>query len=478
MHSIRCVPALLLCLLAALAQPSFAGDEPPVGPPAPEKFRLAEPINLPPAAMRGVLKRRLDRIVEVISGDLTYLDTISFTERYLTETPREEALKSLRERAETGSKYEVLETRFSSAATINAWARDTNKRGSFITIRLSVEQTRPHRIDSLEIVAAPQPGSDSARAWLEFDDVLANRPFRTAMIAVEVNAEGATRIIHSTIPDQRLGMGTMGMLFTHLALAELIGEGDAGGTSWDKPLRIEESLRSLPDSPTSHLPGGTELPLIEYARRAMLRGDSTCADHLIAHLGRERIELARDRVRATAAAHAGIEPLPGGEPFLTIMENYRLKCGVSTLINRYASATNDERRALLDTEVPKSEIDLTLLELWKKPQELLRVGWTATPRELVEAGSRMIKLSRLSGNAPAVDALRPMGNRRQASGLQQPISLSAGEPGAQASLWIDERAEGRAIIMAIIFNIEKRPLPEQETAALFARAVEIVSMTP
>lgn len=475
MQPLRCVPALLLCLLAALAPPSFAGDEPPVGPPAPEKTQLAEPINPPPAAMRGILKRRLDRIIEVISGDVASADSISFTERYLSTTPRDEALKSLRERGQSGSKYEVLETRFANAASINAWARDTNKRGSFITIRLSVEQTRPHRIDSLEIAAAAQPGTDSARAWRDFDEAIASKPFRTAMIAVEVNAEGPPRVIHATNPDERLGIGTFGMLFTHLALAELIGE---GGTTWDKLLSIAESLRSLPDSPTSRLPGGTEMPLLEYARRAMLRGDSTCADHLVAHLGRERVELARDRVRATAAAHAGIDPLPGGEPFLTIMENYRLKCGVSTLISRYASATNGERRALLEAEVPNAEIDLTLLELWKKPQELLRVGWTATPRELAEAGTRLIELARRPGNGPAIDALRPMGSRRQASGLPQPISLSAGEPGAQASLWIDERAEGRAIIMAIIFNIEKRPLPEQETAALFARAVEIVSMTP
>ncbi len=472
MHRTRHLVAALLILLAALAPPAPAQ---PVGPPDPNQGESIAPIASNAGTRRLTLNRRLDLVMAILKGEFDRMDEVRFTEGFVSTTPREQAVAHLREKARPSEGFEVLHTKFFDDVTIGAWARSKTDRTSFITIRLSIEPTQPHRIDRLDIEPVPAPGSDNTNAWRALDESLEGKPFRTALAVIEIKPDGSHTTIHSVSPDERLGIGTMGTLFTHLALAELIAE---GGASWDKPLSIDESLRSLPDSRTSHLAGGVELSLSQYSRRAMTEGDNTCADHLFAHLGRERIEWARDRVRAAAAKEADIEAPTGSEPFLSTMENYRLKCGVTPLITRYADAPNDERRRLLETEVPKAEVDLTLLKLWKRPQELLRVGWTASPRELCEAGARLLELSKKPGNEWSIDALRPPEKRFAPGGASFTASRTAGEPGALAGLWINQRADGRAFIMAIVFNSEGRPVQEDQSAEIVAKALEVFMQTP
>lgn len=427
-------------------------------------------------AQRAAAKSRLDLVMSILNGEFDRMDEVRFSENFVSATPRDEAVALLRRTAAPEKGFEVLQTKYFDNVTIGAWARSQADREKFITIRLAVEANQPHRIDRLEILDSPPPGPGSANLWRELDESLAGKPFRAGVAVMELRPDGTRAMIHQVSPDERLGIGTMGTIFTHLAVAELIGEGAA---TWDKKLAIDESLRSLPDTRTSRLPGGTELSLSQYSRRAMSEADNTCADHLFAHLGRERIEFARNRIRATAARDAGVDPatIPGGEPFLSVMENYRLKCGVTTLITRYAEASNDERRRLLDTEVANAEIHLTLLKLWKKPQELLRVGWTASPRELCEVGARLTELSRAPGGEWATGALRSAQQASPRLDVPSPTSRVAGEPGAEAALWMTPRADGRTIIAAIIFNSDA-PLDETQTKAITSRALEIVAIIP
>ncbi|MBL8746089.1 MAG: serine hydrolase [Phycisphaerae bacterium] len=425
---------------------------------------------------RAAAKARLDLIIAVLNGDLDRLDEVRFTESFITKTPRDQAIASIREVSIPGQGYDVLQTRRFDDLTIGAWIRSKANRDTYFTIRLGIEPIQPHRIDQLEIKSVPPPGSDLTAPWRELDEAIAKKSFRTGLAVMELRPDGSHDMIHMLNPDDRRGIGTMGALFVHLALAELI---DEGGATWDKKLAIDETLRSLPDTRTSKLAGGVELSLSQYARRAMAEADNTCADHLLAHLGRERVELARDRIRAAAARDADLDPAtrPGGEPFLSIMENYRLKCGVTTLITRYAEATNDERRLLLENEVPNAEIHLTLLQLWKKPQELLRVGWTASPRELCFVGATLIQLSSKPNSAWAIDALRPPQQAAAQLGTTFVASRVGGEPGADAGLWIAPRNDGRMIIMSLIFN-DDAPLVADQTNAIKAKAIEILSIIP
>lgn len=467
--------ASLFCLQAALMAPtalSARAEEQPAGPsvaPAPAGDRSF-------ARLRPVLRKRLDLILESMGGENDRFDELRFTEAFIARTPRDVAIEQFRRAVAVSGGFEPLETRQLEPNMIGAWVRAKNNRRSLWILRLAVESVPPHRIDRLDLDAAPIPGPPIEESWAAFDESVSKARFRTAMAAFERRSDGTLHLLHAIDPDSRLAVGTFGTIWAHLALAEFIND---GGASWDRGLVFDDSLRSLPPGRTSALEPGAELPLREFARRAARDGDNTAAEHLIAMLGRERIEQARDRVREQAAAAAGIDPPPGGEPYLTTIEFYRLKCGATDLITRYADALTFERqRELLETEVAQTEVDPTLYRAWAAPQELKRVGWLATPRELCHLGARLFELSRSEGQSWALDALRAQAPDESAPKQSSTARSIAGEPGALAGLWIFERADGRAIILAMIMNRDRRAIPDRESSSLMADAIEILSRVP
>lgn len=463
---IAVIGALLLGGGAASAQPVDPGASGPVAP-----------TSSNPKVLRAAARSRLDDVLSALGGQLDRADSIRFSEEFLVATPREQAIEAIKRNASPEGGYEVLETRFFDQRTIGAWVRAKSDRTRYLTVRLGIEAIQPHRISVLEIKPAPPPGTSTGGTWGELDALIAEQPFRVSVAAMERRADGSLVMLHEVAPDARMGLGAMGTIFAHLALAGLVSE---GGATWERPLAFDDSLRSLPDSRSSMLVLGTELPLSEYAHRAMSENDNTCADHLITMLGRERIERSRDAVRAAAAAQAGVDPasLAAGEPFLSVMENYRLKCGVTMLIKRYAEGSNEERRRLLEEEVPKSEVHPTLLRLWAKPQELARVGWTATARELCHVGGRLAELAAQPGGAWALDALRVPDRDQPGKPLSVIAGRQAGEPGAMAGLWIIPRGGDRFVIVAMICNNDQRVLAAERTAKLAAKLLDVASAVP
>lgn len=462
---LRALP--ILGLAALLAAPVAARDpDPNVGPPAPDKPIGMAPLRPSENTLQEILRKRLDTVLALLAGEDDRAAELSFSEVFLASTPRDAALASLREHASPPDGYEVLQTRRFDSTTLGAWVRARSDRRKLLIVTVGIEAVQPNRLVRLSIRPAPEPGANPEAAWRDVDNSIAALPFTTALAAVRIERDGTVSMIHARDADARLGIGTMGTLFIHLALAQLV---DEGGASWDQPLMINDTLRSLPENRTSRLVGA-ELPLKELSARAMIENDNTAADHLATFLGRERIELARDAIRAASAKQAGTEPPPGGEPFLLTLENLRLKCGATNLIARYAEANSDARRRLLETDVPQSAVDPTLLRVWTRPQELTRVGWTASTRELALVAARLVELSRKNGQQSALDALR----KRHGDAARR----IAGEPGALASLWIDARTDGRTYVLAITFNSDTGPIPENAVAEIIAMATDALSMTP
>lgn len=465
-----------LAALGFLLAPFFVlqpGVAQPVGPTDTQSGGPVLPVDSNPRLVRAAARTRLQHVLTALGGNFDNLDSIRFSETFLVHTPREQALESIKSSASAGG-YEVLETRFFDAGSIGAWLRAKTEPSKFLTVRLSVETIQPHRINSLEIKDAVPPGAATKPDWEGLDALAGSQTFDTAIAVMERRADGSVTMIHERSPDSRMGLGALGTLFAHLALSEWIAE---GGSTWDSPLAIDDSLRSLPDSRTSLLAAGTVLPLSEYSHRAMGENDNTCADHLITYLGRERIERSRDLVRAAAEQPAG-NALPGGEPFISVMENYRLKCGVTMLIKHYAEADNAERRRMLEDEVAKAEVHPTFLRLWSKPQELDRVGWTATARELCFAGARLIELSEGGAGRWALDALRVPDRDEKPGTLTKVAGRAAGEPGAQAGIWIVPKGEGRMVIAAYICNSRQSSLSSDQVSKISTKLLSTASGMP
>lgn len=471
MHRTRTSHAALLILLVALVSSASAQPVAPVGPAAPvdpASERLA-------AAMKPVLDQRLDLFLELLNGRREREDELVFTEEVLQARPLEAILAEIRQAAESSDGFEVLERRQLGRNLIGAWLRAKRDRRALRILKIGVEISPSRRIEEFSLLPTTGPREDPGAAWRVFDELVGAFQFRVGCFAGEVSPDGTVTESHSTSGDDRLAVGTLGMIWAHLALADWITE---GGASWNDPLMIDESLRCLPDSRTSVLPAGESLSLMVHANRALVDSDNTAAEHLVAMLGRLRVERARDQVRV-AAGRGGERAQPtDGEPFLSPAEMYRLKCGVTDLVNRYAAATNADRRAMLDNEVPESQVDAALFLGWNKPQQLERVGWHASPRELCVALARLWGRCKVGGECKSISLLS---SRRPDAHAQEgcvSVALKGGEPGAIAAAWLRERPDGRVMVMAVIVNDPKRPVPADDSAAIVVRALDALSKTP
>lgn len=448
--------------------------EPPPSPaPADAEARVSPRVG---GLLRPILRQRLDLVLELLNGRYDRMEELVFTEDLEAETPVAGVRERIRGLAHRAGGFTVLETRQLEPTVMGAWLRMNAVRRSLWILKVGIEVMPPRRINRFELARAPLPGVDSTALWSEFDAMLKGQPFTTSFLAVELRPDGGRKVLHAVNPDQRLGIGLMGTLWAHLALSELVAD---GGEAWNRPLAFDESLRSLPASATTNVEPGTELPLWEYAARAMRDNDSTAAEHLIALLGRERIEQARDGVRARAAAESGEAGPPGGEPFLTPLEFHKLKCGVTNLVMRYADSMNDARRRLLADEVPQAVVDPMLYHAWRSPQALDTVGWQASARELVLALCRLKELASAEGGERALEALTPPPRAdTPAEWWTRSARRTAGEPGALACLWLLEDPTGRTFVMALIFNRHDRPLNSPTTAAIAAKALENMASLP
>jgi hypothetical protein len=420
--------------------------------------------------MKAVLEQRMDLFLELLEGRRDREDELVFTEEVLGERPLARIIDEIRAAAVSSEGFELLERRQLDRNTIGAWLRAKRDRSLWI-LRVGVEVAPSRRIEEFSLTASEGPRVDPDEAWRVFDGLVDGSGFTVGCFAGELGPDGALREIHSKSGDDRLAIGTLGMIWAHAALAEWIAE---GGATWDDPLMIDESLRCLPESRTSVLAPGEILPLKTHARRALVEADNTAAEHLAAMLGRERIERARDRLRAEANTR---DEVTDGEPFLTPAEMYRLKCGATSLVNRYAAAANDERRRMLEEDVPKSDVSAALFLTWDKPQQIGRVGWHASAREMCMTLAGLWGACRERKGCEAASLLTSTRTEHKRDDGCVSIALAGGEPGAIAAAWLRERPDGRVIVLAVIINDPATPIPERQSAGIVAKALDALSRT-
>ncbi|HBS28452.1 MAG TPA: hypothetical protein DEB06_03150 [Phycisphaerales bacterium] len=431
-----------------------------------ERFRV--PMRLPDETPSGrAAWAHLDRVVALVTGE----EGAVFDEEALSPALKASvSVPQLREAvtgfASRNGGATALGRRLFDARTATVGLK-TGADGKLWTLTVRVEEDEPHRIDLLALDAAPQPRPGGYDGWAVLDADLSTMGVAAGFSAWEVREDGSLRLLNRWRGDRLMSIGTASTLFVVGATADAVREGRA---RWDQTLAVESALVSVPPGRFAGFVGDEAPPVGEFTRAALAERDATASDHLLLRVvGREGAEARLRRTREEALRVTGADEAARARamaapmaPFLSIHELFKIKCTVDGfLVKEFAEATEVERRALLAPggAVAESVAESQFVAAWRKPQDVLKVGWLATPDEMSIELARLWTLSREEG----MDGLRYALGPAEGEAFDQRVwrsvaAVRGGEPGSIATAWVAERVDGRVFVVAMIVNDEWKPL--------------------
>ncbi|MBL9030677.1 MAG: serine hydrolase [Phycisphaerae bacterium] len=321
--------------------------------------------------------------------------------------------------------------------------------GAHTRIRVGVDAEG--RIDTLWFAPAPEYNATGVDAWADADAMLTRLKGPTGALslgAYEIAGDGLPRAVHRLGADRPLAIGSAFKLYVLGALAEEVAAGRIG---WDLPLAIKDTLKSLPSGTMQHHQEGLEFPISRFAERMISISDNTATDHLLALLGRARVE---DYVSRTSE-HAGLN-----RPFLSTMDMFRLKLGPDrTLAQRYADADEPGRRALLDGEVATTIPSFAAAALWRAPFLVDRVEWFASADDLARVMADLHRLERADPELARVLRVNP-GLAFDAADWTSVAFKGGSEPGVLSLTWLLTRRDGRVFVLSLTWNDTSKPVEQ------------------
>ena len=462
-------------LLAAIGPfPVDAGSGPRLLRAPGPRVALAVP---PPAisAPTSPVGEQLGWIVEQIDGAARKLRQSEivdrFTEEFLTALPAKEMLATLRELARslpavTLARFEGTTTETHATAIVTTDAVDDWR------ITIGVEEAPPHRIETLFMAPAPYPAPfpDPPSDWATFDAWLASLAPRVGFQAAEV-VNGAAREIHGYEAERPLAIGSAFKLYV---LGELARQIAAGEATWDEPLTIRDQLRSLPSGEMRLLPAGTRRPLRVMAEEMIATSDNTATDHLIARLGRERIEAA-----LPALGHAG----PALDiPLLMTREwfAFQLRLDFTDVLTYLAAETAGRRDFLTDRVAPLAN-ELTEVETftWSRPRQIETIEWFASPADLCRAVASLDGLAAEPALAPLSDLLSAVPGIVFDARVWSYVGYKGGyETGVYNNTWLLERGDGRRFALTATINDPWQEIDAETLIRLMVPAAALLAEEP
>ncbi|MGQ0617803.1 MAG: serine hydrolase [Acidimicrobiia bacterium] len=335
--------------------------------------------------------------------------------------------------------------------------------GSALTAELSVEAGEPHRINGLLFEAAQLAAPPAS--WPEVDERLGALASRASIVAAEVGDDGSLAAVHERASDQAGPIGSAFKLYVLGALAEAVS---AGTVAWDDGLVIEEADRSLPSGRLQDRVGET-VAVAEAAQGMISISDNTATDLLIRTLGPPAVEAVLDPMGLSAQSRARTVP------FLTTRQLFTLKWGSPPdLLAEYAAAPEEQRRRLL-ADLP-AELPPTSAVDPRRPVEVDRVEWFASPRELAAAQVYLDQRRNEPGLEPLTEVLGSNPGLPRDPATWPHVAFKGGsEPGVLALSWLLERADGRRFVVALVASDPDKALDEGEGAAIANGAINLLA---
>lgn len=410
------------------------------------------------AVQDAARKTRIEALQQPPDGDVALLEAADGLARRITADPQDlESLFRLqgmtleRMRAiliDIHAKHgTVVKTELASLEGPRAgWFRLETEKGHVLRVFLMVSDARPVRIVGIRFT-----GAAMHRSIAEAVEDLKKPPGTVSFKLVKLGRREET--LHALNADSTLGIGSTFKLYLLALLAE-----DGG---WDGVLRLKEELRSHPSGDMRKWPAGSPVTLHTLAALMISESDNTATDHVLAHLGRERVE--------GAMARLGNAQPGKSAPFLSTAEMFKLKENPAVL-KRYLKADTSGRRALLEGEVRRLPLG-DPGSFPTTPVAIDSVEWFASASDLC----RLMSHFDAKDDKTALDiiAINP--------GLDFPgevygyVGYKGGsEPGVLNLTWLIRTKEGERYALSAGWNDPAGPLDEDRFIAILQSVIYLL----
>lgn len=456
--------ALALCLLAPHAR---AQDEE-----YDEDDVVVEVVSVPATAAG----KQLDWVLRVVNGKAKVGDpTEHFSDRFLEDFKPGELegeLAKIKPEGFAGNDAEPVsidqnESEESITATIRGKG---TKRYLSVFIALDAQNMK---IASLLFNIAAGSGGDAT--WDAYDGEMGQMKGTASFGAYEIVArpafDGALPYrlvpVHEFGEEKVLPIGSAFKLWVLGALAEEI---EAGRASWTERLPIYDSLRSLPSGRMQNLPGGSRPTLATYAEEMISISDNTATDHLIARIGRERVE----------GFMARVTDRPGlNQPLLSTRELFALKIGNAPwLMDEFVESDEDARREFVRPggRLFRTQVEPFSALLWKKPIAVTKVEWFASCHDLCRAMAMLRHIEQRPGMERVGSILRKNPGIPYDPKVWKSVGFKGGsEPGVMTLTLLLERTDGRWFVLSAGWTNETELLEEQRLVEMVTKGMEMLA---
>lgn len=454
---------LLALLLAALTcNPAVCAAQPADAPPSSSE-------SAGPALPDTPAGRHLAWTIDVLNGGEPGDLTERFTPEFLQQVTPDRFLALTRQLR--AGPFAGKPVRFGGlrdgATALTATADLLTESGKF-SLWVHVHEASG-KVDGL-LIRPPAPDVPRLGSYAELDAQLAQLPGKANCGVFRISGPADApdvALLHGRDADSRLALGSTFKLYILGALAE---EVEAGRARWDEPLAIRDDLKSLPSGDMQLQPAGAEFPLSHYADKMISISDNTATDHLLQRTGRERVEAYMARLHGEPSLN---------RPFLSTMEMFRIKLSDDRdLPAAYAGAGETQRREWLAPggRIASTSPSLILASAWKKPVEVERVEWFASPRELATLMADLRRIEARPGQAEVGHALRINPGLMLDRQTWPGVAYKGGsEPGVLNGAWMLKRSDGAEFVVTLGWTNPDAGVDEARWAGLCTAAINLVA---
>ncbi len=317
----------------------------------------------------------------------------------------------------------------------------------------------------------PQRGGSWDEVDAAMDDMQGDISFGCYEIVPRDKANPAGELVLMDIAakneNRALAIGSSFKLYVLGALAEDVV---AGRAKWDEELVIEERLKSLPSGTMQLKPSGSKASIETFALNMISISDNTAADHLLARVGRDRVQAYTNAMNDNVARNV---------PFLSTREMFVLKLSKDqTLPDRYLEADDAAQRAMLEAggDVYTQEPDLEAASEWGEPRFIDGVEWFASAKQLATAMMRLRQLEQQPGNEPLSRVMRKNPGLALDTDLWKSVAFKGGsEPGVINMTWLLERDDGRWYVFSVGQNDKAQNIDQSEFNRLCYKGLGVLA---
>lgn len=314
--------------------------------------------------LAGPLERRLSDVCSLFGDHPSAYDTL-FTASFKAQVSNAQLTAGLQQLSGIcGPCLGITITKRTSdlAATANA----RTKNGYLLPINISIEDAPPHRISGLFF-------RNPIREASSIDSLIAEFKMLPGKTSLYIEKLGTGKPIVEHNGEMMLPIGSSFKLYILGELARKLG---SDSLSWSTVTTLKPSLKSFPSGHLQDWPDDAPITLHTLAGLMISQSDNTATDHLLAYVGREKVERMQ-----MAMGHSQPQL---NKPFMSTREMFLLKfTDDGARARRYYGLAEEQRRTMLTTELLSlSNDDVSFAPV---PVCADSVEWFASTHDLTKA---------------------------------------------------------------------------------------------